>query len=59
MHSRATGDGFNTYENALDWLKSVRNLDCLKDRSDKDLEELAHQVVSTCDSWLPESVRYA
>ena len=57
MHARATGDGFNTFENALDFLKSVRNLDILEDKSDAELEDLAHQVVSLCDSWLPEDVR--
>ncbi len=59
MHARATGDGFNTFENALDFLKHIRNLDILENKSDAELEDLAHQVVDLCDTWLPEDLRYA
>lgn len=57
MHARATREDFNTFDNALDFLKHVRNLDILENKSDAELEDLAHQVVDLCDSWLPEEFR--
>lgn len=57
MHARATDEGFNNFDNALDFLKHVRNLDILENKSDAELEDLARQVVDLCDSWLPEEFR--
>ena len=49
---------FNTYENALNWLKSIRNINCLKDDSDEELEDLAHKVVAGAAEWIADSEAY-
>ena len=49
---------FNNYDNALNWLKHIRNIDCLKDDSDEELEALAHKVVEGAAKWIADADAY-
>lgn len=59
MISRATEDGFNNYDNALDWLRLIqKDIDELKVKTDSELEDMAQQIVDLCDKWMRETEEY-
>lgn len=51
---RGTHDGFNNFENALDWVKFLKGHDFeeLKGKTESEMEEMARKIVALCDEWM-------